>query len=242
MHTGQHIRTDSGSSWFFDAGRIALDFAHTGGFADDPDGRRPRSRLGELLMTPADLDEWLSEHTEPIDVGANARELQDARALRAAIGRLAVGSGPRTGRVRGGPGRRGGGPPRRRRPHPAHARRHRHRQPVRRPAGRAPEPPGWTAPGRRQPCPAHPGAVERRPRRRVPVHRGRLRRRRGRRPTHPAEPVLGAGLRAGVLRLLARRHPSLVRDAAVRQPRQGARRAGAARPPDHAATRPTRAR
>jgi predicted RNA-binding Zn ribbon-like protein len=94
MHTGQHIRTDSGSSWFFDAGRIALDFAHTGGFADDPDGRRPRSRLGELLMTPADLDEWLSEHTEPIDVGANARELQDARALRAAIGRLAVAAAP----------------------------------------------------------------------------------------------------------------------------------------------------
>ncbi len=90
MHTGQHIRTDSGSSWFFDAGRIALDFAHTGGFADDPDARRPRARLGELLVTPADLDEWLGDHTEPIDLGATARELQDARALRAAIGRLAV--------------------------------------------------------------------------------------------------------------------------------------------------------
>jgi len=94
MHTGQHIRTDSGSSWFFDAGRIALDFAHTGGFADDPDARRPRARLGELLVTPADLDEWLGDHTEPIDVGATARELQDARALRAAIGRLAVAAAP----------------------------------------------------------------------------------------------------------------------------------------------------
>ncbi|UBQ02388.1 CGNR zinc finger domain-containing protein [Curtobacterium sp. TXMA1] len=94
MHTGQHIRTDSGSSWFFDAGRIALDFAHTGGFADDPDGRRPRARLGELLVTPADLDEWLGDHTEPIDVGATARELQDARALRSAIGRLAVAAAP----------------------------------------------------------------------------------------------------------------------------------------------------
>lgn len=94
MHTGQHIRTDSGSSWFFDAGRIALDFAHTGGFADDPDGRRPRARLGELLVTPADLDEWLGDHTEPIDSGATARELQDARALRAAIGRLAVAAAP----------------------------------------------------------------------------------------------------------------------------------------------------
>ncbi|WIB14092.1 hypothetical protein [Curtobacterium sp. MCPF17_052] len=41
MRTGQDIRTDAGSSWFFDAGRIALDFAHTGGFADDPDRRRP---------------------------------------------------------------------------------------------------------------------------------------------------------------------------------------------------------
>jgi predicted RNA-binding Zn ribbon-like protein len=94
MHTGQHIRTDAGSSWFFDAGRIALDFAHTGGFADDPAGRRPRSQLGELLASPADLDEWLSEHTEPIDVGASARELQDARALRAAIARLAVAAAP----------------------------------------------------------------------------------------------------------------------------------------------------
>ncbi|MCJ1712805.1 CGNR zinc finger domain-containing protein [Microbacterium sp. M1A1_1b] len=94
MQTGQHIRTDSGSSWFFDAGRISLDFAHTGGFADDPDGRRPRAHLGELLMTPADLDEWLSQHTEPIDTGATARELQDARALRAAIGRLATAAAP----------------------------------------------------------------------------------------------------------------------------------------------------
>ena len=85
MHTGQHIRTDAGSSWFFDAGRIALDFAHTGGFADDSAGRHPRSQLGELLASPADLDEWLSEHTEPIDVGASGRELQDARALRAAV-------------------------------------------------------------------------------------------------------------------------------------------------------------
>ena len=94
MHTGQHIRTDAGSTWFFDAGRIALDFAHTGGFGDDPDGRRPRAQLGELLMTPADLDEWLTDHTEPIDVGAAARELQDARALRAAIARLAVAAAP----------------------------------------------------------------------------------------------------------------------------------------------------
>jgi predicted RNA-binding Zn ribbon-like protein len=94
MRTGQDIRTDAGSSWFFDAGRIALDFAHTGGFADDPDRRRPRAHLGELLASPADLDEWLSLHTEPIDVGATARELQDARALRAAIARLAVAASP----------------------------------------------------------------------------------------------------------------------------------------------------
>ncbi|PYY34368.1 CGNR zinc finger domain-containing protein [Curtobacterium sp. MCBD17_030] len=94
MRTGQDIRTDAGSSWFFDAGRIALDFAHTGGFADDPDRRRPRGHLGELLATPADLDEWLGLHTEPIDVGATARELQDARALRAAIARLATAAAP----------------------------------------------------------------------------------------------------------------------------------------------------
>lgn len=94
MHTGQEIRTDAGGSWFFDAGRIALDFAHTGGFADDPDGLRPRAHLGELLATPADLDHWLSEHTEPVDVGAGERELHDARELRGAIARLAVAAAP----------------------------------------------------------------------------------------------------------------------------------------------------
>jgi predicted RNA-binding Zn ribbon-like protein len=94
MRTGQDIRTDSGGTWFFDAGRIALDFAHTGGFADDPAGHRPRAHLGELLATPADLDEWLSAHTEPIDVGATARELQDARELRSAIARLATAAAP----------------------------------------------------------------------------------------------------------------------------------------------------
>jgi predicted RNA-binding Zn ribbon-like protein len=94
VRTGQDIRTDTGATWFFDAGRIALDFAHTGGFEDDPDGRRPRGHLGELLASPADLDEWLSDHTEKIDVGASARELLDARALRAAIARLAVAAAP----------------------------------------------------------------------------------------------------------------------------------------------------
>ncbi|WIB63832.1 MULTISPECIES: CGNR zinc finger domain-containing protein [unclassified Curtobacterium] len=94
MHTGQQIRTESGGTWFFDAGRIALDFAHTGGFADDPDGLRPRAHLGELLATPADLDQWLSEHTEPVDVGAGERELHDARELRGAIARLAVAAAP----------------------------------------------------------------------------------------------------------------------------------------------------
>jgi hypothetical protein len=94
VHTGQDIRTDAGGVWFFDAGSIALDFAHTGGFADDPDGLRPRSHLGEMLATPADLDHWLSVHTEPVDVGAGDRELHDARELRAAIARLAVAAAP----------------------------------------------------------------------------------------------------------------------------------------------------
>jgi len=88
---------DSGASWFFDAGRVALDFAHTGGFADDPLGERPRAHLGELLASPADLDEWLAAHTEPIDVGATDRELVDAKALRAAIAGIAVAAAPAPG-------------------------------------------------------------------------------------------------------------------------------------------------
>ncbi|WP_083527793.1 CGNR zinc finger domain-containing protein [Curtobacterium ammoniigenes] len=94
MRTGQDIRTDAGGAWFFDAGRVCLDFAHTGGFDDDPLGVRPRAHLGELLASPADLDEWLSAHTRPVDVGATDRELTDARALRAAIARLAVVAAP----------------------------------------------------------------------------------------------------------------------------------------------------
>jgi hypothetical protein len=203
MHTGQHIRTDAGSSWFFDAGRIALDFAHTGGFADDPTERRPRSQLGELLASPADLDEWLSEHTEPIDVGASARELQDARALRAAIARLAVAAAP---------------------------------APASTAAERTAVAAGLRAgAGRTRPAPddidtvnlfaalpdVPPSLPGGRARRRRALHRGRLRRRRGRRPADAPEPVLGRGLRPGVLRLVARWDPSLVLDAAVRQPGEG---------------------
>lgn len=96
MRSGQEIRTDAGGAWFFDAGRLCLDFAHTGGFEDDPLRVRPRGRLGELLASPADLDEWLSTHTRPVDVGATDRELTDARSLRAAIARLAVAIAPPT--------------------------------------------------------------------------------------------------------------------------------------------------
>ena len=68
--------------WWFDAGSIALDFTHTGGFGD--------SRA--LIETPETLGDWLRERFPEVDADVTERELMDARALRASLARLAAAS------------------------------------------------------------------------------------------------------------------------------------------------------
>jgi predicted RNA-binding Zn ribbon-like protein len=80
--TGQWMREGSGLRWWFDAGSVALDFAHTGGFDD----RRA------MVETPETLGDWLRERYPEVDAEVTERELQDARALRASLARLAAAS------------------------------------------------------------------------------------------------------------------------------------------------------
>ena len=93
--TGQWLRSDTGTRWFFDSGALGLDFAYLGGFragsrlgpesgfALPADGSSPR----DGLLLPADLDDWLAERCPGIGGAASDRELADARALRDAIAR-----------------------------------------------------------------------------------------------------------------------------------------------------------
>lgn len=77
--TGRRLRDPKGGSFWFDAGAVSLDFAHTGG-----EGEYAKF---EMLREPAELAEWLAEPplraviTEPL----TARDLTEARALRLAI-------------------------------------------------------------------------------------------------------------------------------------------------------------
>ena len=82
----------AGQKWWFDAGSVALDFAHTGGFAD----RRA------LVDTPEALGDWLRERFPGLDGEVSERELVDARALRASLARLAAASLGSTGAGEGG--------------------------------------------------------------------------------------------------------------------------------------------
>jgi predicted RNA-binding Zn ribbon-like protein len=68
-----------GTRWWFDAGAISLDFAHTGGFEASPD----------LLRTTDDLASWFVARFAGLDATCHSRDLTDARALRSAIARLA---------------------------------------------------------------------------------------------------------------------------------------------------------
>ncbi|GAA0963703.1 CGNR zinc finger domain-containing protein [Frigoribacterium faeni] len=98
MQTGQWLRSDTDTRWFFDSGALSLDFAYLGGFragsrfgpesglALPADGSTP---WDGLLLT-ADLDDWIGERFAGISGAASDRELADARALRDAIARLAV--------------------------------------------------------------------------------------------------------------------------------------------------------
>lgn len=77
--TGRRLQDPKGGSFWFDAGAVCLDFAHTGG--------EGRYAVFETLHEPADLAEWLAQ--PPLSValaaGVNGRELLAAKKLRQAI-------------------------------------------------------------------------------------------------------------------------------------------------------------
>ena len=83
MQTGQWLRSDTDTRWFFDSGALSLDFAYLGGF-------RAGSRFGpesgldlpadgstpwDGLLLPADLDDWIGERFDGIAGSAGDREL-----------------------------------------------------------------------------------------------------------------------------------------------------------------------
>jgi predicted RNA-binding Zn ribbon-like protein len=78
--TGQWVPSDDGHRWWFDSGSVALDFAYSGAIGEQ----------WEMLREPADLAGWLNGRFPGVDGTVTDRDLIDAKALRAAIGRLAV--------------------------------------------------------------------------------------------------------------------------------------------------------
>jgi predicted RNA-binding Zn ribbon-like protein len=77
--TGRVLHDPRGGSFFFDAGAVCLDFAHTGG--------EDRYAVFETLHQPADLAGWLAQPplTATLTVPPTARDLTAAKALRQAI-------------------------------------------------------------------------------------------------------------------------------------------------------------
>jgi predicted RNA-binding Zn ribbon-like protein len=77
--TGRRLVDPKGGSFFFDAGALCLDFAHSGG--------EGRYAVFETLHTPGDLAEWLAQPplAAELTVPASAGDLTVAKALRQAI-------------------------------------------------------------------------------------------------------------------------------------------------------------
>lgn len=77
--TGRRLQDPKGGSFWFDAGAVSLDFAHTGG--------EGMYSVFETLHKPADLAEWLAQPplAAVLTVPATVRELTAAKTLRQAI-------------------------------------------------------------------------------------------------------------------------------------------------------------
>ncbi|WUI01683.1 CGNR zinc finger domain-containing protein [Spirillospora sp. NBC_00431] len=77
--TGRRLHDPKGGSFWFDAGAVCLDFAHTG-------GEGPYAKF-ESLHEPSDLGEWLAQPPlgAAVTVPVTARDLTAAKALRQAI-------------------------------------------------------------------------------------------------------------------------------------------------------------
>ncbi|MEO7124401.1 MAG: CGNR zinc finger domain-containing protein, partial [Lacisediminihabitans sp.] len=80
--TGQWFHSADGHRWWFDSGSLALDFPYTGAMGDNA--------AWERLHEATDLADWLSERFSGIDGTVTDRDLVDAKALRAAVARLAT--------------------------------------------------------------------------------------------------------------------------------------------------------
>lgn len=81
--TGRLLNDPKGGSFWFDAGAVCLDFAHTGG--------EGRYAVFESLHEPADLGEWLAAPplAVVVTVPVSAGELTAAKKLRQAIWKVA---------------------------------------------------------------------------------------------------------------------------------------------------------
>src|SRR4051794_21447598 len=77
LATGRMLHDPKGGSFWFDAGAVCLDFAHTGG--------EGRCAVSEPLHEPADLAEWLAQPPLALTVAVSAGELAAAKALRQAV-------------------------------------------------------------------------------------------------------------------------------------------------------------
>jgi predicted RNA-binding Zn ribbon-like protein len=77
--TGRVLQDPKGGSFWFDAGAVCLDFAHTGG--------EGQYAVFETLHEPADLAEWLAQPplAAAMTVPVTARDLTAAKTLRPAI-------------------------------------------------------------------------------------------------------------------------------------------------------------
>jgi predicted RNA-binding Zn ribbon-like protein len=77
--TGRTLHDPKGGSFWFDAGAVCLDFAHTGG-----EGQYTKF---ETLHEPADLGDWLAQAPPAavVTIPVTGRDLTAAKALRQAI-------------------------------------------------------------------------------------------------------------------------------------------------------------
>jgi predicted RNA-binding Zn ribbon-like protein len=80
--TGQWMGSSDGQRWWFDLGSLALDFAYSAPFGDDPGAART---VGDADA----LNDWLAERFPEVAPTAGDREFRDASVLRAAVGRIA---------------------------------------------------------------------------------------------------------------------------------------------------------
>ncbi|SHM49041.1 CGNR zinc finger domain-containing protein [Cryptosporangium aurantiacum] len=75
--TGRRLHDPKGGSFWFDAGAVCLDFAHSGG--------EGQYAVFETLHEPTDLAEWLAQPPLSAEVPATHRDLAAAKKLRQAI-------------------------------------------------------------------------------------------------------------------------------------------------------------